>query len=268
MCCDKETFEEVKEGRVGLTRRQALKVMGSVAGALSLTGLSGCTSLLGESGSPGTGSTSAIGVFGSAVRARKPDQREVQISQAQIKEAFKAFHQGEEWHAVSLARQALERLFRSFDSTGFTEVLQQKARSSLKAFKDLDRGELETLHSWGATKTETNELQSLMTRARSRLLTEPNLTVRALMEKVISHLRQLEAETKDGTTNNNNIVLNTAPGNVEGQGLFGCIGSALVAVGTIVVCVDVCGGTAGLGCYGYGLVAMGTVYLTADSCGW
>lgn len=46
MCCDKETFEEVKEGRVGLTRRQALKVMGVGGGLVALGGLTGCTSLL------------------------------------------------------------------------------------------------------------------------------------------------------------------------------------------------------------------------------
>lgn len=42
MCCGKETYEEVKEGRVGLTRRQVLRAMGVGTGLMALGGLTGC----------------------------------------------------------------------------------------------------------------------------------------------------------------------------------------------------------------------------------
>jgi hypothetical protein len=47
MCCGKETYEKVKEGQVGLTRRKVLKAMGVGTGLLTLGGLTGCTQLLG-----------------------------------------------------------------------------------------------------------------------------------------------------------------------------------------------------------------------------
>ncbi len=45
MCCGKETYEEGKEARVGLTRRQVLKAMGVGTGLVALGGLTGCTQL-------------------------------------------------------------------------------------------------------------------------------------------------------------------------------------------------------------------------------
>ncbi len=45
MCCGKETYEEVKEGRGGLTRRKVLRAMGVGTGLMALGGLTGCGSL-------------------------------------------------------------------------------------------------------------------------------------------------------------------------------------------------------------------------------
>ncbi len=47
MCCGKETYEEVKEGRGGLTRRKVLRAMGVGTGLMALGGLTGCTQFLG-----------------------------------------------------------------------------------------------------------------------------------------------------------------------------------------------------------------------------
>jgi hypothetical protein len=47
MCCGKETYEEVKQGRVGLTRRKVLRAMGVGTGLITLGGLTACTQLLG-----------------------------------------------------------------------------------------------------------------------------------------------------------------------------------------------------------------------------
>jgi hypothetical protein len=47
MCCGKETYEEVKQGRVGLTRRKVLKAMGVGTGLITLGELTGCIQFLG-----------------------------------------------------------------------------------------------------------------------------------------------------------------------------------------------------------------------------
>jgi hypothetical protein len=42
MCCGKEPYEEGKEGRVSLTRRQVLRAMGVGTRLVALGGLTGC----------------------------------------------------------------------------------------------------------------------------------------------------------------------------------------------------------------------------------
>ncbi len=50
MCCGKEPYEEVKEGRGGLTRRQVLRAMGVGTGLMALGGLTGCVDWTARSG--------------------------------------------------------------------------------------------------------------------------------------------------------------------------------------------------------------------------
>lgn len=47
MCCGKETYGQVEEGRGGFTRRQVLRAMGVGTGLVALGGLTGCTQFLG-----------------------------------------------------------------------------------------------------------------------------------------------------------------------------------------------------------------------------
>ncbi len=267
MCCGDERYEREEGGRASLTRRRMLRAMGVGAGVITLGGLIGCTSiesLIGLGPNQGEVSASSSSTSETAKSFAKFDKELLKELKKQVKEALKAQRRGDQYSAVSLTRQALERLFSHYDETGLTEGLEQEGYEGLKAFSEISQEVLQELKNMGFSKLEVRELKDRVLRSKQEMLSNRNVQVRKMMDLTLAKFKKLESRL-------NPSVETRAI--VDAQGLLGCIGAILVAGGGAVVTGAACAACIAeptrlscIGCAGGVVVTTGAILVAFDAC--
>ncbi len=127
MCCGKESYEEVKEGRGGLTRRKVLRAMGVGTGLVALGGLTGCTQFL-DLSETDSFQNSSEDLHSAALQATSKISPKLK---ATLKSLIRQFNQKRglvprEWVASFV--QSGTELVNEMERVGLVEVLQQSVK--------------------------------------------------------------------------------------------------------------------------------------------
>lgn len=261
MCCG--GYEPSREGKTKVSRRRMVKAMGAGAGLLTIGGMTGCTQLI-------SGTNQGVSLDQNPVWATMENsvkERDLRQLQNAKKDAFKAiqfYKEGKAKQALKFAGKSLRDLFRYWDNIGVSSMREGDIRIALREFKGLEPEVIEELKANGVTDRTIHRIKSIAFTSRKQLLSEHELNVNDIEQASTEALELLSNRTADGIESDT----------VLGQGLLGCIGTALATIGTGVATTGACLGCVGpdptkvscLGCYGGAIATTGGLVLTADQC--